>query len=232
MHGASRSSRSYTVVRHWLHDSLTALNLPEASTLCSSGVSSRAAAQQESHWTLSIERVRRQRIFLPTRKGKVPVLQYVRFKLSHNREPDSINEKKELSWVVTSVRSRCAPSYSELPLTLVSTAWYKWTRCQQMPKLKFCSVDTFLMNDTGANWTLCMPQGPEVSDLWFRDLHLSLLCRYKENRYPENTERLVILNNSGLDAEVQFQFQQDTQATTYMLDPPTMSLKPGQKQVP
>ncbi|XP_030281249.1 hydrocephalus-inducing protein homolog isoform X1 [Sparus aurata] len=62
-----------------------------------------------------------------------------------------------------------------------------------------------------------------------------LLCgktrdRYKENRYPENTERLVILNNSGLDAEVQFQFQQDTQATTYMLDPPTMSLKPGQKQ--
>ncbi|XP_073328914.1 hydrocephalus-inducing protein homolog [Pagrus major] len=62
-----------------------------------------------------------------------------------------------------------------------------------------------------------------------------LLCgktrdRYKENRYPENTERLVILNNSGLEAEVQFQFQQDTQAITYLLDPPAMTLKPGQKQ--
>lgn len=57
------------------------------------------------------------------------------------------------------------------------------------------------------------------------------LCRYKENRYPENTERLVIINNSGLDAEVQFRFQHDTQATTYLLDPPTMALKPDQKQV-
>uniref|UniRef100_A0A3B4VD89 HYDIN axonemal central pair apparatus protein n=1 Tax=Seriola dumerili TaxID=41447 RepID=A0A3B4VD89_SERDU len=63
-----------------------------------------------------------------------------------------------------------------------------------------------------------------------------LLCsktrdRYKENRYPENTQRLVIRNNSGLEAEVQFRFQQDTQATTYLLDPPAMTLKPDQKQV-
>ncbi|XP_029289106.1 hydrocephalus-inducing protein homolog [Cottoperca gobio] len=63
----------------------------------------------------------------------------------------------------------------------------------------------------------------------------SLLCgktrdRYKENRYPENTERLVIHNNSGLEAEVQFSFQHDSQATTYLLDPPTMTLKPDQKQ--
>ncbi|XP_059190373.1 hydrocephalus-inducing protein homolog [Centropristis striata] len=62
-----------------------------------------------------------------------------------------------------------------------------------------------------------------------------LLCgktrdRYKENRYPENTERLVIHNNSGLEAEVQFRFQHDSQATTYLLDPPTMTLKPDQKQ--
>ncbi|XP_049928998.1 hydrocephalus-inducing protein homolog isoform X2 [Epinephelus moara] len=62
-----------------------------------------------------------------------------------------------------------------------------------------------------------------------------LLCgksrdRYKENRYPENTERLVIHNNSGLEAEVQFCFQHDSQATTYLLDPPTMTLKPAQKQ--
>lgn len=57
------------------------------------------------------------------------------------------------------------------------------------------------------------------------------VCRYKENRYPENTEKLVIHNNSGLEAEVQFRFQEDTQATTYLLDPPTMTLKPDQKQV-
>ncbi|XP_075327326.1 hydrocephalus-inducing protein homolog [Odontesthes bonariensis] len=62
-----------------------------------------------------------------------------------------------------------------------------------------------------------------------------LLCsksrdRYKENRYPENTERLVVHNNSNLEAEVQFCFQHDTQASTYLLDPPTMTLKPDQKE--
>ncbi|KAK2841889.1 hypothetical protein Q5P01_012089 [Channa striata] len=62
-----------------------------------------------------------------------------------------------------------------------------------------------------------------------------LLCsktrdRYKENRYPENTERLVIHNNTGLEAEVHFRFQHDTQATTYLLNPPTMTLNPNQKQ--
>ncbi|XP_026166304.1 hydrocephalus-inducing protein-like isoform X3 [Mastacembelus armatus] len=62
-----------------------------------------------------------------------------------------------------------------------------------------------------------------------------LLCsktrdRYKENKYPDNTERLVIHNNSGLEADIQFRFQHDTHATTYLLDPPTMTLKPDQKQ--
>ncbi|KAK2918189.1 hydrocephalus-inducing protein homolog [Channa argus] len=54
--------------------------------------------------------------------------------------------------------------------------------------------------------------------------------RYKENKYPENTERLMIHNNTGLEAEVHFHFQHDTQATTYLLNPPTMTLKPDQKQ--
>ncbi|KAM4733696.1 hydrocephalus-inducing protein homolog isoform 3-T4 [Anableps anableps] len=62
-----------------------------------------------------------------------------------------------------------------------------------------------------------------------------LLCsktrdRYKKNAYPENSERLQIRNNSGLEAEIQFSFQHDSQATTYMLDPPTMTLTPGQKE--
>ncbi|XP_027883649.1 hydrocephalus-inducing protein homolog isoform X2 [Xiphophorus couchianus] len=63
-----------------------------------------------------------------------------------------------------------------------------------------------------------------------------LLCsktrdRYKKNTYPENSERLEICNDSGMEAEVTFSFQQDTQGTTYLLDPPTMTLSPGQKEV-
>ncbi|XP_061629909.1 hydrocephalus-inducing protein homolog [Phyllopteryx taeniolatus] len=62
-----------------------------------------------------------------------------------------------------------------------------------------------------------------------------LLCsktrdRYKDNRFPENTERMVIKNIAGLEAEVQFHFQNDTQAITYMLDPPNMTLQPDQEQ--
>lgn len=56
--------------------------------------------------------------------------------------------------------------------------------------------------------------------------------RFKKNKYPENSERLVIHNDSGLEVEVKFSFLQDTQATTYLLDPPTMTLAPCQKQVP
>lgn len=62
------------------------------------------------------------------------------------------------------------------------------------------------------------------------DLDISV-CRYKDNRYPENTERMVIKNNSGLEAEIQFHFQNDTQAITYMLDPPSVTLQPDQEQV-
>eukprot|EP00063_Salmo_salar_P029727 XP_014004562.1 PREDICTED: hydrocephalus-inducing protein homolog isoform X1 [Salmo salar] len=62
-----------------------------------------------------------------------------------------------------------------------------------------------------------------------------LLCgktrdRYKERKYPENMERLVIHNNSPLDAEIHFCFQHDTKATTYLLDPPNMTLKPTERQ--
>ncbi|KAA8590532.1 hypothetical protein FQN60_014466, partial [Etheostoma spectabile] len=46
----------------------------------------------------------------------------------------------------------------------------------------------------------------------------------------KNMERLVIHNNSELEAEVQFSFQHDSQATTYLLEPPTMTLNPDQKQ--
>ncbi|CAB1432186.1 unnamed protein product [Pleuronectes platessa] len=62
-----------------------------------------------------------------------------------------------------------------------------------------------------------------------------LLCsktrdRFKDDRYPENTQRLVIHNNSGLESEVEFQFQHDTKAITFLLDPPTMTLQPDEKK--
>lgn len=41
----------------------------------------------------------------------------------------------------------------------------------------------------------------------------------------------MIYNDSGLEVEVQFQFQQDTSASTYLIDPSIMVLKPEEKQV-
>lgn len=57
------------------------------------------------------------------------------------------------------------------------------------------------------------------------------VSRFKETKYQENTEKILIHNNSGLEAEVHFQFQQDTQASTYLVDPAAITLKPDEKQV-
>ncbi|XP_075796761.1 hydrocephalus-inducing protein homolog isoform X3 [Pelodiscus sinensis] len=62
-----------------------------------------------------------------------------------------------------------------------------------------------------------------------------LLCgksrdRYKALRYPNNSEKITILNSSPLEAEVFFCFQHDIKANTYLLEPPTMLLKPNEKQ--
>ncbi|XP_074055255.1 hydrocephalus-inducing protein homolog isoform X3 [Macrotis lagotis] len=63
-----------------------------------------------------------------------------------------------------------------------------------------------------------------------------LLCgktrdKYKAVQFPDNMEKLTILNNSPMTAEVAFFFQYDVKANTYILDPPTMTLKPNEKQV-
>ena len=55
--------------------------------------------------------------------------------------------------------------------------------------------------------------------------------RYKEGKYPENMEKLTILNTSPLDADISFCFQVDSKAETFLLEPPTMQLKPGQQEV-
>ncbi|KAF5907639.1 hydrocephalus-inducing protein, partial [Clarias magur] len=62
-----------------------------------------------------------------------------------------------------------------------------------------------------------------------------LLCgrardRNKEKRTPENTERLVIHNNSPMEAEVNFYLHRDTKSTTFMLDPLSMVLKPNERK--
>ncbi|XP_009996299.1 PREDICTED: hydrocephalus-inducing protein homolog [Chaetura pelagica] len=62
-----------------------------------------------------------------------------------------------------------------------------------------------------------------------------LLCgksraRYKALEYPSNYETITILNTTPLEAEVQFSFQHDLKADTFLLDPPSMKLKPQEKQ--
>ncbi|XP_076808093.1 hydrocephalus-inducing protein homolog isoform X2 [Clavelina lepadiformis] len=60
-----------------------------------------------------------------------------------------------------------------------------------------------------------------------------LLCgktreRYKEGKYLENREKINIMNTSPLPAQVSFCFQHDSNATTFLLDPPNMSLEPNE----
>ncbi|XP_052816168.1 hydrocephalus-inducing protein homolog isoform X2 [Mya arenaria] len=51
--------------------------------------------------------------------------------------------------------------------------------------------------------------------------------RYKEGRFPEHMETLCVKNTSPLDADISFCFLHDSKGETFLLDPPTMMLKPG-----
>ncbi|NXI51133.1 HYDIN protein, partial [Chloroceryle aenea] len=53
---------------------------------------------------------------------------------------------------------------------------------------------------------------------------------YKALSHPSNCEKITILNVTPLDAEVHFSFQHDLKAETFLLDPPSMRLKPNEKQ--
>ncbi|XP_075045519.1 hydrocephalus-inducing protein homolog [Mixophyes fleayi] len=62
-----------------------------------------------------------------------------------------------------------------------------------------------------------------------------LLCgksreKYKAGQYPENMETITICNVSPLDAEITVCFQYDVKAATYILDPPSMTLRANEKQ--
>ena len=58
-----------------------------------------------------------------------------------------------------------------------------------------------------------------------------ILCRYKEGRYPENMEKILIKNASLGTTEVNFYFQHDYNAATFLLDPPNMTLEQGEEKV-
>ncbi|XP_068267686.1 LOW QUALITY PROTEIN: hydrocephalus-inducing protein homolog [Nyctibius grandis] len=62
-----------------------------------------------------------------------------------------------------------------------------------------------------------------------------LLCgkprdRYKALPCPSNCEKMTILNVTPLAVEVHFCFEHDLKAGTFLLDPPSMRLKPNEKQ--
>ncbi|NXT36809.1 HYDIN protein, partial [Pelecanoides urinatrix] len=53
---------------------------------------------------------------------------------------------------------------------------------------------------------------------------------YKAPQYASNCEKITILNVTPLEAEVRFLFEHDLKADTFLLDPPSMRLKPKEKQ--
>ncbi|KAM4894666.1 hydrocephalus-inducing protein homolog [Sylvia borin] len=53
---------------------------------------------------------------------------------------------------------------------------------------------------------------------------------YKAQNCPNNSENITIVNNSPMDAEVQFFFEKYEDAETFLFDPPSMTLKPEEKQ--
>lgn len=53
----------------------------------------------------------------------------------------------------------------------------------------------------------------------------------KANRFPEHNEKLTILNTSPIEAEISFCYLDDSKGDCFMLDPPNMTLKPGEQQV-
>lgn len=61
--------------------------------------------------------------------------------------------------------------------------------------------------------------------------YYTLYCRYREGRYPDNMEKLCIINTSAIVCNATFCFEHDTNYTTFTLDPPGMTLQPGQSKV-
>ncbi|KAL3860158.1 hypothetical protein ACJMK2_010318 [Sinanodonta woodiana] len=54
--------------------------------------------------------------------------------------------------------------------------------------------------------------------------------KFKEGKYPENMEKMTIMNTSPLDADINFCFLNDSKGETFLLDPPSMMLKSNESQ--
>ena len=54
------------------------------------------------------------------------------------------------------------------------------------------------------------------------------MFRYKDGKYPENMEIFNIHNTSPLEADISFCFLNDSKGDTFLLEPPTACLKPGE----
>lgn len=55
--------------------------------------------------------------------------------------------------------------------------------------------------------------------------------RYREGRFPENMETLAINNSGCMEAELTFNFKEDTNTSTFLVAPSNMLLQPGETQV-
>lgn len=52
----------------------------------------------------------------------------------------------------------------------------------------------------------------------------------KSGRFPETMEKITMCNTSPLEADISFCYLEDSKGETFILDPPTMVLKPGESQ--
>eukprot|EP00794_Sanderia_malayensis_P018879 gene18879-20779_t len=55
--------------------------------------------------------------------------------------------------------------------------------------------------------------------------------RYREGRYPENMEQICVSNTSQMEAEISFCYQNDTNGSTFLAEPVTLTLKPNESQL-
>ncbi|XP_039245118.1 hydrocephalus-inducing protein-like isoform X2 [Pipra filicauda] len=114
-------------------------------------------------------------------------------------------------------------------------------RLYQLP----CSA-TALYPSISQNPRLVFPhwrKSKEKEDIIFKEYVMStkqfhfgpLLCGksrewYKAQNCPSNSEKLTILNDSPMEAEVHFSFENDSKGETFLLDPPNMRLQPKEKK--
>ena len=68
-------------------------------------------------------------------------------------------------------------------------------------------------------------------DIFLQIVDISVsISSMKSGRFPENMEKITISNTSPLEADISFCYLTDSKGDTFLLDPPSMILKPGESQ--